>query len=69
MTRIINGVVFEDGQPGTRIINLGGGNYVERLDGDFVQGSVVNLSVPPNNPPRKEASEAGVVIDVDSETV
>ena len=42
MVRIINGVVFEDGKPGKRIINTNGGNYVEKIEGDFIAGTVVN---------------------------
>ncbi|MEG4304866.1 hypothetical protein [Microcoleus sp. D3_18a_C4] len=42
MVRIINGVVFEDGKPGKRVINTNGGNYVEKIEGDFIAGTVIN---------------------------
>jgi hypothetical protein len=42
MVRIINGVVFEDGKPGKRVINTNGGNYVEKIEGDYIAGTVIN---------------------------
>ena len=67
MVRIINGVVFEDGKPGKRVINTQGGNYVEKIEGDFIAGTVINHSTP--TPQRKDLSKDGEAIDVKSEKV
>lgn len=68
MVRIINGVVFEDGKPGKRIINTGGGNYVEKIEGDFIAGTVINHTPTPT-PGRKDLSKDGEAIDVKAEEV
>ena len=68
MVRIINGVVFEDGKPGKRIINTNGGNYVEKIEGDFVQGNVIGKTPTPT-PERKDFSKDGDAIDVKSEEI
>lgn len=68
MVRIINGVVFEDGKPGKRVINTNGGNYVEEIKGDFVQGSVINHKSKPKET-RTDLSEDGDAIDVKSKEV
>jgi len=68
MVRIINGVVFEDGKPGKRVINTGGGNYVEKIEGDFIAGTVINHTSAPT-PIRKDLSKDGEAIDVDSKEV
>jgi hypothetical protein len=65
MVRIINGQYFEDGKPGTRIINTEGGNYTEKIEGDFIQGNVVGKPAPT----RKDLSKDGDAIDVKSEEV
>jgi hypothetical protein len=67
MVRIINGVVFEDGKHGKRVINTNGGNYVEKIEGDFIAGTVINHSTP--TPTRKDLSKEGEVIDVESKEV
>lgn len=64
MPRIINGQYFEDGKPGTRIINTEGGNYTEKIEGDFIQENVVS-STPKPAPRRKDLSKDGEVIDVE----
>lgn len=70
MVRIINGVVFEDGKPGKRIINTGGGNYVESIKGDFIQGDVIGSGgKPKSTPERKDLSKDGDAIDVNSKEV
>ncbi|MEG4963677.1 MULTISPECIES: hypothetical protein [unclassified Microcoleus] len=66
MVRIINGVVFEDGKPGKRVINTNGGNYVEKIEGDFIAGTVINHKPTPT---RQDLSKNGDVIDVKSEEV
>ena len=66
MPRIINGQYFEDGKPGTRIINTNGGNYTEKIEGDFVQvqGNVIGDQ---SKPKRKDLSKDGnPAIDVDT---
>lgn len=68
MPRIINGQYFEDGKPGTRIINTEGGNYTEKIEGDFIQGNVVGKPPTPT-PTRKDLSKDGEAIDVKSEEV
>jgi hypothetical protein len=68
MVRIINGVVFEDGKPGKRVINTNGGNYVEKIEGDYIAGTVVNHTPTPA-PTRKDLSKDGDAIDVKSEEV
>ena len=69
MVRIINGVVFEDGKPGKRVINTNGGNYVEKIEGDFIAGRVINHKPSPT-PTRKDLSKVGDdAIDVKSEEV
>ncbi|MEG4171557.1 MULTISPECIES: hypothetical protein [unclassified Microcoleus] len=69
MVRIINGVVFEDGKPGKRVINTQGGNYVEKIEGDFIAGTVINHKTSPT-PARKDLSKDGEdAIDVKSEEV
>ncbi|MEG4149528.1 hypothetical protein [Microcoleus sp. Pol12B5] len=67
MPRIINGQYFEDGKPGTRIINTEGGNYTEKIEGDFiqVQGNVIG-STPKPDPQRKDLSKDGEAIDVEA---
>lgn len=67
MVRIINGVVFDDGKPGKRVINTQGGNYVEKIEGDYIVGTVINHSTP--TPTRKDLSKDGEAIDVKSEEV
>lgn len=67
MVRIINGVVFEDGKPGKRVINTQGGNYVETIKGDFIAGTVINHST--QTPERTDLSKDGEAIDVKSEEV
>jgi hypothetical protein len=64
MVRIINGQYFEDGKLGTRIINTEGGNYTEKIEGDFVQGNVVGKTPTPA-PERKDYSKDGDAIDVE----
>ncbi|MBE9122114.1 hypothetical protein IQ269_15180 [Tychonema sp. LEGE 07199] len=66
MVRIINGVVFEDGKPGKRVINTNGGNYVEKIEGDFIAGTVINYKPTPT---RQDLSKDGDAIDVKSEEV
>ena len=66
MTRIINGVVFEDGKPEKRVINTNGGNYVEKIEGDFIAGTVINRKPTPT---RQDLSKDGDAIDVKSEEV
>ena len=66
MARIINGVVFEDGKPGKRVINANGGNYVEKIEGDFIAGTVINHKPTPT---RQDLSKDGDAIDVKSEEV
>jgi hypothetical protein len=68
MVRIINGVVFEDGKPGKRVINTNGGNYVETIKGDFIAGTVINHKSSPT-PTCKDLSKDGEVIDVKAEEV
>ncbi|MEG4009922.1 hypothetical protein QUA41_28715 [Microcoleus sp. Pol11C1] len=68
MVRIINGVVFEDGKPGKRVINTQGGNYVEKIEGDFIAGTVINHTSNPTLT-RKDLSKDGDAIDVKSEEV
>jgi len=68
MVRIINGVVFEDGKPGKRVINTNGGNYVEKIEGDFIAGTVINHK-PTSTPTRQDLSKNGDAIDVKSEEV
>ena len=53
MVRIVNGVYFEDGKPGKRVINTNGGNYVEKIEGDFIAGRVINHKPSPT-PTRKD---------------
>lgn len=67
MPRIINGQYFEDGKPGTRVINTNGGNYTECIKGDVIQGEViVNGQVMPKTPKRKDLSKDGApAIDVE----
>ncbi|MEG4087459.1 hypothetical protein [Microcoleus sp. POL10_C6] len=65
MPRIINGQYFEDGKPGTRIINTEGGNYTEKIEGDFIQGNVIG-STPKSAPQRKDLSKDGEAIDVEA---
>ncbi|MEG3990244.1 hypothetical protein QUA13_24325 [Microcoleus sp. S28C3] len=65
MPRIINGQYFEDGKPGTRIINTEGGNYTEKIEGDFIQGNVIG-STPKPAPQRKDLSKDGEAIDVEA---
>lgn len=65
MPRIINGQYFEDGKPGTRIINTEGGNYTEKIEGDFIQGNVIG-SNPKPAPKRKDYSKDGETIDVEA---
>ncbi|MEG5173244.1 hypothetical protein [Microcoleus sp. B3-D7] len=65
MPRIINGQFFEDGKPGTRIINTEGGNYTEKIEGDFIQGNVINYTPKPT-PQRKDYSQDGETIDVEA---
>ncbi|MEG4589698.1 hypothetical protein QUA54_31455 [Microcoleus sp. MOSTC5] len=67
MVRIINGVVFDDGKPGKRVINTNGGNYVEEIKGDYIAGTVISHSAP--TPTRKDLSKDGEAIDVKSEEV
>ena len=67
MVRIINGVVFEDGKPGKRVIYTNGGNYVEKIEGDYIAGTVINHSAP--TPTRKDLSKDGEAIDVESKEV
>lgn len=67
MVRIINGVVFEDGKPGKRVINTQGGNYVETIKGDYIAGTVINHKPP--TPERTDLSKGGEAIDVKSEEV
>jgi hypothetical protein len=72
MVRIINGVVFEDGKPGKRVINTQGGNYVEKIEGDFIQiqgNEIRSGKVPAPVPERKDLSKDGDAIDVKSEEV
>ena len=66
MVRIINGVVFEDGKPGKRVINTNGGNYVEKIESDYIAGTVINHK--PTRT-RKDLSKDGEAIDVKSEEV
>lgn len=68
MVRIINGVVFEDGKPGKRVINTNGGNYVEKIEGDFIAGTVINHKSKPKET-RTDLSKDGEAIDVKSEEV
>ena len=68
MVRIVNGVYFEDGKPGKRVINTNGGDYVEKIEGNFVQGNVVGKT-PTSTPERKDLSKDGDAIDVKSEEV
>lgn len=65
MPRIINDQYFEDGKPGTRIINTNGGNYTEKIEGDFIQveGNVINSKPTPQ---RKDYSQDGEAIDVEA---
>lgn len=65
MPRIINGQYFEDGKPGTRIINTEGGNYTEKIEGDFIQGNVIDFTPKPA-PQRKDLSKDGEAIDVEA---
>ncbi|MEG4031884.1 MULTISPECIES: hypothetical protein [unclassified Microcoleus] len=67
MPRIINGQYFEDGKPGTRIINTEGGNYTEKIEGDFIQGNVIG-STPKPAPQRKDLSKDGDAVDVEAVT-
>ena len=71
MVRIVNGVYFEDGKPGKRVINTNGGNYVEKIEGDFIAGRVINHKPSPTpTPTRKDLSKDGDdAIDVKSEEV
>lgn len=72
MPRIINGQYFEDGKPGTRIINTEGGSYTEKIKGDFIQieGNGIRLGkTPAPTPERKDLSKDGEAIDVKSEEV
>ena len=64
MPRIINGQYFEDGKLGTRIINTEGGNYTEKIEGDFIQGNVISSTAKPA-PQRTDLSKDGEVIDVE----
>ena len=64
MPRIINGQYFEDGKPGTRIINTNGGNYTEKIEGDFIQGNVIGKK-PKSTPERKDLSKDGDALDVE----
>lgn len=66
MTRIINGVVVEDGEKKSRAINIKGGNYFENINGEFVDGKLVSTSVDnPNLAQPQDLSEAGeLAIDV-----
>jgi hypothetical protein len=66
MVRIINGVVFEDGKPGKRVINTNGGNYVEKIEGDYIAGTVIHHKPTPT---RQDLSKDGDAIDVKSEEV
>ena len=68
MVRIINGVVFDDGKPGKRVINTQGGNYVEKIEGDYIAGTVINHTSAPT-PTRKDLSKDGEAIDVKSEEI
>lgn len=69
MVRIVNGVYFEDGKPGKRVINTNGGNYVEKIEGDFIAGRVINHKPSPT-PTRKDLSKDGDdAIDVKSDEV
>jgi hypothetical protein len=68
MVRIINGVVFEDGKPGKRVINSNGGNYVEKIEGDYIAGTVISHTPAPT-PTRKDLSKDGEAIDVESKEV
>ena len=67
MVRIINGVVFDDGKPGKRVINTNGGNYVENIKGDYIAGTVINHKSP--TPERKDLSKDGDEVDVKAEEV
>ena len=51
MVRIVNGVYFEDCKPGKRVINTNGGNYVEKIEGDFIAGTVINHKPSPTPEP------------------
>lgn len=63
MPRIINGNYYEDGKPGKRVINTNGGNYTERIEGNVIQGDVINASPKPK---RKDLSKDGEpAIDVE----
>jgi hypothetical protein len=58
--------VFEDGKPGKRVINTNGGNYVKKIEGDYIAGTVINHKPTPT---RQDLSKDGDAIDVKSEEV
>ena len=66
MVRIIKGVVFENGKPGKRVINTNGCNYVEKIEGNYIAGTVINHKPTPT---RQDLSKDGDAIDVKSEDV
>jgi hypothetical protein len=67
MTRIINGIVVEDGKKGTRVINVK--NHFKNIDGNFVDGELISSS-PGNDEsvgqPRDLSKDGEAAIDVDA---
>ena len=69
-----NAFEYEDGKPasekgeafksGKNTIHMNGGNYTQKIKGDYIQGSVVSSSTPTPTPPRKDYSGDGDAIDV-----